>query len=152
MLVMKYILKQKQMNEVFTGGIGSFALFLLIVSFLQHHEGIRKGTSLSSLLVDFCELYGCEFNYYSAGICVLEGGSYFDKERRGWFNGSQPHLLSIQDPCDPDNVCSTSLLTKIDPDMRLGRVKELLQYHDCQECAAQYFQDSLKAPGFANSA
>lgn len=34
-LVLKYFLSQKQLNETYTGGIGSYALVLMIVSFLE---------------------------------------------------------------------------------------------------------------------
>ena len=111
MILLKYILKQKQMNEVYTGGIGSFALFLLIVSFLQQHDESRLEPPIDELLIDFCELYGSEFNYISTGICVNDGGSYFSKDRRGWLNEDQPHLLSIQDPSEEDNVRITNRST-----------------------------------------
>ncbi len=34
-LVLKQFLLQRELNEVFTGGIGSYSLFLMVVSFLQ---------------------------------------------------------------------------------------------------------------------
>lgn len=34
-LVLKQFLLQRDLNEVFTGGIGSYSLFLMAVSFLQ---------------------------------------------------------------------------------------------------------------------
>lgn len=36
-LVLKQFLLQRDLNEVFTGGIGSYSLFLMAVSFLQVH-------------------------------------------------------------------------------------------------------------------
>merc|ERR1712137_61252 len=103
MIVIKYILKQKQLNDVYSGGIGSYALFLMIISFLQQTNVDIEVASISSLLIDFCELYGCEFNYYSTGISVASG-SYFSKERRKWVNESNACLLSIEDPGDSSNV------------------------------------------------
>lgn len=37
-LVLKQFLLQRDLNEVFTGGIGSYSLFLMAVSFLQVSE------------------------------------------------------------------------------------------------------------------
>lgn len=34
-LVLKYFLLQRDLNETYTGGIGSYALVLLVISFLQ---------------------------------------------------------------------------------------------------------------------
>jgi non-canonical poly(A) RNA polymerase PAPD5/7 len=103
MFVLKYILKLKELNEVYTGGIGSFSLLLMIISFLQHRENPNRAT-IGDLLIDFCEFYGSDFNFYSTGISVTKGGSYFSKETRGWYNEQRAHLLAIEDPNDPENV------------------------------------------------
>lgn len=105
MILIKYILKQKQLNEVYTGGIGSYSLFLMIISFLQQTNIRLSKASLEELLIDFCELYGCEFNYYSVGISV-SNAAYFSKEDRGWSYDNQGLLLAIEDPQDSDNVSS----------------------------------------------
>ena len=52
------------MNEVWTGGISSYGLILMTVSFLQHqahHEQTK--IDLGKLLIDFFDLYGRKFNY-----------------------------------------------------------------------------------------
>lgn len=103
MILLKYVLKQKQLNEVYTGGIGSYSLFLMIISFLQQTDHRLSRAKLDVLFIDFCELYGCEFNYYSVGISV-SSGSYFSKEDKGWAYDNQTHLLAIEDPHDSSNV------------------------------------------------
>lgn len=40
-LVLKQFLLQRDLNEVFTGGIGSYSLFLMAVSFLQVSQNVK---------------------------------------------------------------------------------------------------------------
>lgn len=73
------------LNEVFSGGLGSYGLTALIVSFLQLHPWIQGGhivemENLNVLLLEFFDLYGRRFNYDDVGISLLDGGSYFKKE------------------------------------------------------------------------
>jgi hypothetical protein len=53
------------------------------------------------LLIDFLQLYGIDFNYFTTGIAVAGEGRYFKKTERDWFVEQQPQLLSIEDPNDP---------------------------------------------------
>jgi len=108
-LIIKAFLGQRSMNEVYTGGLGSYSIVCLAVSFLQMHPKIRRGEinpskNLGVLMMEFFELYGCYFNYQEVGISIRDGGSYFFKARRGWQDPNRPHLLSIEDPND---VCAS---------------------------------------------
>ncbi|KAA1109800.1 hypothetical protein PGTUg99_035295 [Puccinia graminis f. sp. tritici] len=74
-LVIKSVLKQCGMNEVYTGGLGSYSIICLVVSFLQLHPKIQRGDidpnkNLGVLSLESFELYG---------ISVLKGGFYFSK-------------------------------------------------------------------------
>jgi DNA polymerase sigma len=105
-MITKAFLSQRSMNEVFTGGLGSYGIVCLAVSFLQMHPKIRKGEidaekNLGVLVIEFFELYGCYFNYDEVGISVREGGSYFNKRQRGWHDYYKNNMLSIEDPVDP---------------------------------------------------
>jgi non-canonical poly(A) RNA polymerase PAPD5/7 len=105
-LVVKSFLSQRSMNEVFTGGLGSYSIVCLAVSFLQQHPKIRRGEmdpmkNLGVLVLEFFEFYGLHFNYQEVGISLRDGGTYFNKTRRGWADYKQPGLLSIEDPADP---------------------------------------------------
>ncbi|KAJ1960955.1 hypothetical protein GGI12_003516 [Dipsacomyces acuminosporus] len=107
-LVIKQFLSQRSMNEVYTGGMGSYAITLLVVSFLQMHPRIKSGgldiaKNLGVLLIEFFELYGKRFNYDQVCISVRENGRYFDKRAKGMMNHSQPYLLAVEDPCDVAN-------------------------------------------------
>lgn len=101
-MIIKQFLYQRNLNEVYTGGIGSYSLILLIVSFLQHHPRVGADSddaNLGILLTEFFELYGRNFNYSKVGIKVDGTGSYFNKVEHG-MSGS---TLCIIDPADPTN-------------------------------------------------
>ncbi|GAB1598024.1 terminal nucleotidyltransferase 4A-like [Argonauta hians] len=102
-LVLKQFLLQRDLNEVFTGGISSYCLILLTVSFLQLHPRLDANncdTNLGILLIEFFELYGRNFNYLKTGIRIKDGGSYVPKEeiQKDMENGYRPSLLCIEDP------------------------------------------------------
>lgn len=111
-MITKAFLSQRGMNEVYTGGLGSYSVVCLAVSFLQMHPKIRRGEidaerNLGVLVLEFFELYGCYFNYEEVGISLRNGGSYFNKANRGWQDYIKKNLLSIEDPTDP---CEYSLV------------------------------------------
>lgn len=105
-MITKAFLAQRSMNEVYTGGLGSYSIVCLAVNFLQMHPKIRNGEidpeeNLGVLVMEFFELYGCYFNYDEVGISLREGGTYFSKRQRGWFDYNKRMMLSIEDPADP---------------------------------------------------
>ncbi|KAG8813456.1 hypothetical protein FRC19_002408 [Serendipita sp. 401] len=104
-LVVKAYLNQRGMNEVYKGGLGSYSIICLAISFLQMHPKVRLGEinpseNLGVLVVEFFELYGFFFNYNGVGVSINNGGSYFLKKQRGWLDLAKPWLLSIIDPTD----------------------------------------------------
>ncbi|TRY90875.1 hypothetical protein DNTS_021951 [Danionella cerebrum] len=107
-LVLKQFLLQRELNEVFTGGIGSYSLFLMAVSFLQMHfreDVCSSNPNLGVLLIEFFELYGRNFNYLKTGIRIKDGGSYVAKDevQKGMLDGYRPSMLYIEDPLQPGN-------------------------------------------------
>ena len=96
-LVIKQYLYQYDLNEVYSGGIGSYSVILLVVSFFQHcpKYDLDEG-NLGVLLTDFFELYAKKFDYSSQGIRLDGGRSYFDK--------AYDNALLIKDPADPTNM------------------------------------------------
>lgn len=116
-LVIKSFLAQRSMNEVYTGGLGSYSIVCLVISFLQMHPKIRRGEidpskNLGVLVMEFFELYGCYFNYNEVGISLREGGTFYNKRQRGWYDHGQSRLLSIEDPGDPCECTASCLLAK----------------------------------------
>ncbi|XP_029445870.1 terminal nucleotidyltransferase 4A isoform X2 [Rhinatrema bivittatum] len=107
-LVLKQFLLQRDLNEVFTGGISSYSLILMAISFLQLHPRIdarRDDENLGMLLIEFFELYGRNFNYLKTGIRIRNGGAYIAKEEimKAMTNGYRPSMLCIEDPLLPGN-------------------------------------------------
>lgn len=89
-------------------------LQLMIISFLQHRarqeQYLRHTTktlkcNLGSLLLEFFELYGLDFNYITTGISVRNDGSYFPKgardKREYFWQPTRPFLLALENPDDP---------------------------------------------------
>lgn len=128
-LVLKQFLLQRDLNEVFTGkinnsfrrqhsvvmthclsgGISSYSLILMCISFLQlhprHNSYANANANLGVLLLEFLELYGRKFNYMKTGISIKNGGRYIPKEelQREMVDGHRPSLLCIEDPLTPGN-------------------------------------------------
>ncbi|XP_028255784.1 terminal nucleotidyltransferase 4A isoform X2 [Parambassis ranga] len=106
--VLKQFLLQRDLNEVFTGGISSYSLILMVISFLQLHPRIdarNPSENLGVLLIEFFELYGRYFNYLKTGIRIKNGGAYIAKEEimKSMTNGYRPSMLCIEDPLLPGN-------------------------------------------------
>lgn len=100
-LVLKQFLLERDLNEVFTGGISSYSLILMCISFLQlHPRPASTHSNLGVLLIEFFELYGRKFNYMQTGIRIQEGGRYINKEemQKEMIDGHRPSLLCIEDP------------------------------------------------------
>lgn len=82
LFIFKIFLKQRKMNNAFTGGIGSFLLFCMIRAFLRDFKWKRtvnfKGqslnyTSMTDYIVGFLSFYGKEFDYRNNQIAMHEG-------------------------------------------------------------------------------
>lgn len=106
--VLKQFLLERDLNEVFTGGISSYSLILMCISFLQLHprpEMLNGNGNFGVFLIEFFELYGRKFNYMHTGIRIRDGGRYISKEemQKDMVDGHRPSLLCIEDPLLPSN-------------------------------------------------
>lgn len=102
-ITVKHFLIQRDLNEVFTGGISSYCLMLLMISFLQNHPRIdvkKTSANLGVLLMEFFELYGRNFNYQKIAVKIRGNGSYAKKEKLAKELGEDTFLplLCIEDP------------------------------------------------------
>ncbi|NXC20418.1 PAPD5 polymerase, partial [Corythaeola cristata] len=127
-LVLKQFLLQRDLNEVFTGGIGSYSLFLMAVSFLQLHpreDACMPNANYGVLLIEFFELYGRHFNYLKTGIRIKDGGSYVAKDevQKSMLDGYRPSMLYIEDPLQPGKLINRDLCV-----MLLSSTSELCYY------------------------
>lgn len=105
LLVIKCFLSQRSLNEVFTGGLGSYAVLLMVVSHLQmlHFNFPGVHANLGVVLETFFQLYGTRFNLCVAGISVRDGGSYYNKNVRWDPIPGETLRFSIEDPNDMEN-------------------------------------------------
>lgn len=110
LLLVKQFLVQRHLNEVYTGGLSSYALICMIVSFLRLHPKIQTGEidplkNIGVLLIEFFELYGKWFNNETLSIHIFgdEGTKYTWRRAEGL----RPCLLSVIDPQDPKNNISS---------------------------------------------
>ncbi|XP_055343349.1 terminal nucleotidyltransferase 4B-like [Paramacrobiotus metropolitanus] len=107
-LVLKQFLQYRELNEVFTGGVSSHCLVMMVISFLQLHPRYfpcDREENLGVLLIEFFELYGRHFNYAETTIIVAGSGSYVPKKsfKKRLSDGESVGLLSIEDPIQTDH-------------------------------------------------
>ncbi|KAH8374933.1 hypothetical protein KR200_009442, partial [Drosophila serrata] len=109
-MVLKQFLRLHGLNEVYsTGGVSSYALTLMCVSFLQQQAHNNKKYSnsnkLGQMLLQFLDYYGRKFDFLKYSISVLSDGGRVEKERlRSTLGGNNwQSVLSIEDPVTPTN-------------------------------------------------
>ena len=100
MLVIKYTLRQRQLNEIYKGGVSSFIIFSLLYYYIadfrkKFMDDIKKGKketelTLGHFLLGFFDFYGFQFNYEKLGISIRNGGFIYTRTDEG------KHLLSIE--------------------------------------------------------
>lgn len=106
--VLKQFLLERNLKEVFTGGISSYSLILMVISFIQLHpreEARLPSANLGILLMEFFELFGKYFNYFRVAIRIKDGGSFVPKSeiQKNMDSNYRPSFLCIEDPLNPSN-------------------------------------------------
>ncbi|KAJ6541593.1 hypothetical protein B0H19DRAFT_1173733 [Mycena capillaripes] len=110
-LIVKAFLSQRNLNNAAYGGLGSYAVILMCISFLQLNPSKRpqdyidkpmETESLGALLADFMFYYGIEFPYTTSYISVAEG-KLLPKESAAWITNKVPDGLAIQCLLNPEN-------------------------------------------------
>ncbi|KAI3803486.1 hypothetical protein L1987_31638 [Smallanthus sonchifolius] len=102
-LILKVFLQQRRLNEVFSGGIGSYALLAMLIAMLQNSLDNHSFPqyNLGVLLVTFFDMYGCKLNTSDVGISCNEESTFFSKRSKGFIHSRKRLLIAIQDPQDP---------------------------------------------------
>jgi non-canonical poly(A) RNA polymerase PAPD5/7 len=121
-ILLKYFLRQRNLNETFTGGISSYLLFNLVYAYIQFiskdkneikslndvdEEDNDSNASeekdknildnLSSFLLGFLKFYGYEFNYQELGISIRDGGEFYMKSKRNYPYNENLSVENFQD-------------------------------------------------------
>lgn len=105
-MLIKQMLNERKLNTVYRGGISSYSLYMMIISFLQRHpraDILRTNTevNIAVLLIEFFDLYGSKFNYESVCISVVDGTYRLRDDFYRQYGLTHPTRASIciQDPC-----------------------------------------------------
>uniref|UniRef100_A0A6V0BPQ8 Polymerase nucleotidyl transferase domain-containing protein n=1 Tax=Pseudo-nitzschia australis TaxID=44445 RepID=A0A6V0BPQ8_9STRA len=108
---LKKFMASRGLNQPYTGGVGSFLLQMMILSFLQHRErdcfnNERPSQySLGALLVEFFEFYSTDFNFVLTGISVRFDGFFFPKgstdRKKNFWQTNRPFSIALENPLDP---------------------------------------------------
>lgn len=136
LVVIKAFLKTRGLNLSYRGGMSSFVLTILIISYLQQIKRVilDRDILLSEHLLNFFHLYGVRFNYNDLGISIRGGGEYFLRSSRDWVSKDKfyPLTLCVENPQD----------TSVD----VGKgVYKLCQVREAFESAYEYMR--LNGPG-----
>ncbi len=96
--LIKYYLRQKNLNSVHQGGVSSFIIFNLLYAYIRYffknNLYKERNTNLGTLLIGFFQFYGFNFEYDKVGISNRFGG-FFYKRNKG------KYLLSLENFQDP---------------------------------------------------
>lgn len=127
----------------FLGGISSYSLILMCISFLQLHprHNSYANANLGVLLLEFLELYGRKFNYMKTGISIKNGGRYIPKEelQREMVDGHRPSLLCIEDPLTPGNDIGRSSYGWFDESATLPGCPHVSSFFRCTPSQASFW-------------
>lgn len=94
---LKNLLKNANLNDPYTGGLSSYGLILMLVSFLQNQRAnnkpikIKEDFNLGKLFLEFCWYYGVMFDHtkYVINAYPLNGNEmYQEKESLSFLNVS----------------------------------------------------------------
>ncbi|CAD8210064.1 unnamed protein product [Paramecium octaurelia] len=105
LMTLKCVLRQRDLNETYSGGVGSFLLFQMILAFLrefrkdffQHNkEDQIKNVTLGEYMIKFLEFYGIKFDVSRKKIVMSQGGRIENKS-------TQDERFSLFSPQDPDH-------------------------------------------------
>ncbi|XP_031268169.1 terminal nucleotidyltransferase 4B-like [Pistacia vera] len=85
-LILKVFLQQRELNEVYSGGIGSYALLTMLMAVLKSLYECQTSPehNLGVLLVHFFDIYGRKLNTTDVGVSCKGNGTFFKKSSKGY--------------------------------------------------------------------
>ncbi|KAH0613969.1 uncharacterized protein H6S33_005855 [Morchella sextelata] len=114
-ILLKYWLKSRRYNKVYTGGLSSYGLALTVIGYFNvrktvkarnctvedYHRWIEE-RDYQRLLVDYLAFWSCQWKLASTMLEPAEGAIY-KKGTKGHCGKARNSLLCIADPTDPTN-------------------------------------------------
>ncbi|KAF7297391.1 Non-canonical poly(A) RNA polymerase PAPD5 [Mycena indigotica] len=149
-MVVKAFLAQRGLNNPATGGLGSYAVICMCISFLQLNPSHRPQDyldkplvteSLGALLADFLFYYGLHFPYTTSYISVTLGKVML-KQSADWTASKNPDALVIQCLVNPTNDVGR-------PTRHIETVKKAFKEAYAQILQLSKEDESLLTPLFA---
>lgn len=111
--VLKQLLQERGLSNTYGGGLSSYCLVLMIVSFLQTSvqqkecERFIEKKLLGDILLRFLEFYGRRFAYQSTGISVMDAKHFALAADPRWCSHGPPPLVLV-DPFDNSSNIAVS--------------------------------------------
>lgn len=122
-IILRYCLQLRDLTTVFEGGLGSYSIFMMIVTAMKHSSGKFAPDDLAGQLLHVLEFYG-KADLYKVGFSA-NPPRVFAKGKQVWsmeeriaqraypqlsgirqiqkFNTRKPYLLCLQDPANDLN-------------------------------------------------
>jgi non-canonical poly(A) RNA polymerase PAPD5/7 len=129
------------LHNIYTGGISSYFLVLLIVSYLQVYGHTSK--NLGGHLLNLLDLYGNKFNFAATQISVIEPGSHLIIPPQQNFSHhhtdlSPPHTpsvppLNVVDPLNPSQIVGQSVFGMWQVQLAFRNAYAVLHMHYLEE-------------------
>ena len=101
-LVLKYFLSQRGLNETYQGGFGSFLVTLLVIGYLQYRvrkygKELTRDMDLGTHLMGLLQLYGKEINACAVTMVLRNHGS-FQRKMKHFLDMRRLTLFSVENP------------------------------------------------------
>lgn len=119
-VILKYFLSKRSLNETYSNGLNNYALIVLIVAYLEH-SGMRNEESVAVVLDGLLNFYGWEFQEKLFRVDIREKEVFIKKDKQTSFAA-----LEICDPLNNGNIMTQKCY-------RFDEIKLLMRdiYADC---------------------
>jgi DNA polymerase sigma len=100
-LILKQLMHVCGFSEPFKGGMSSYALFLMVISFYQKKFKSKPNSQKSEIFLGFLEFYTEQYNYSSKIVVEYEGWDLRDFKNKSFSDSFIEGSLDIPDPLNP---------------------------------------------------
>lgn len=136
-VLLKYELTRKGLNETYVGGINTYCLVVMIVSFIKK-QGLQKQQNLGIVLGQLLKFYGWQFNEKVYGIDLrMEKQIFYVKDTK---EGNKFANLQVKDPLYDGKVMTRNCY-------QFNKIKQIFQsvYQFCFARKEKFLKDYLSS-------